>query len=328
MNKIKYLGDIIPEIEVLQISAGQKLFVRHMVGETAESLTETEQVEGSTLLTFHIDAIVVVEGLSQNGLTAKHLRFARENRRKRGLHFTQVTMWPRLRRILEEKDRFNVPGGLEFIVAYPDEMIVADYSMSGSHGWLVQKKKIGGLLAGNPLSEEQLSKLSDDLAKLEEEYEGFFTDEKIRESGNYLLNSFHENWWTRISVSWKDGSRKTFGFNGMKENNEGDLNYHSRGWSRYVSYKSIPVDVVDIVYNESYRWQSLFDHEPLSQQIAGFQEAKVEFMGGNDGMDIIHTEKTSREEIIQYISSKDWVILNREKASRIKRTLEREEERS
>jgi hypothetical protein len=328
MNKIKYLGDKIPEIEVLQIAAGQRIYIRHMVGETAKPLAEIEQVEGSALLTFHTDTVVVVEGLSQNGLTAKHLRFARKDRKKRGLHFAQVTMWPRLRRILKEKDRFNVPGGLEYIVAYPDEIVVADYSMSGSHGWLIHKEEIGGLLAENPLSKDQLKKLSDDLAKLEKEYEGFFTDEKIRESGNYLLNSFHENWWTQITIFWEDGSQKTFGFNGMEENKEGDLEYHSRGWSRYVSYKSIPVGVSDIVYNENYRWQSLFDHEPLSRQIAGFQRVKVEFMGGNDGMDIIHIEETSREKIIQYISSKDWVISNREKASRIKRTIEREEDRS
>lgn len=326
MKRMNFLGDIIPEIEVLSVLAGQRLFVRHMVGETVLPLAEVEQVEGSALLTFHTDAVVVVEELSQNGLTAKHLRFARENGRKRGLHFAQVTMWPRLRRILEEEDRFNVPGGLGYIVTYPDEMIIADYSMDGAHGWLINRAEIGELLAANPLSEKQLGELRAELTQLEEEYESFFTDEKIRESGNYLLNSFFGEgyWWTRISAFWKDGSQKTFGFNGMKENEKGNLSFYAHGWSRYVSYKSIPADIVDVAYDKNYRWQSLFDHEPLSQQIAGFQRVKVEFMGGDDGMEVIHIEETTREEIVQYVSSRDRTLLNREKAARIERTLERE----
>lgn len=324
MRAIKNLGDIIPEIEVLQILAGQRLFVRHMVGETVESLAKIEQVEGSALLTFHTDAIVVVEGLSQNGLTAKHLRFARENLRRRGLHFAQVTMWPRLRRIGGNGVRFNVPGGLEYIVVYPNEIVVADYSMSGSHGWLIDREEIGGLLAENPLSGDQIIRLSKEFDDLEEEHKEFFTDESIRKNAIYVLESFSgDHWWTRITILWEK-SQRTFGFNGMKVDNEkGDL-VGAIASGDYEKYKSIPDGIVDVVYDKDYRWFGLFDHEPSSRQIAGFQKAKVEFMGGLDGMDVIHTESVSREEIIQYISSINRVLENREKATRIKRTLKRE----
>lgn len=142
-------------------SKGEQLFVRHIVGETVSSVAEIEDFKGGCLLTFRINSLLVTEGLSQDGKTAKHVRFARESRMQymSGLYFTyhEYQNHPLFRLAMESWNKkghgpfkISVPGGLEYALAYDDEIVVPDYSMKGSSGWIVLKKDLPRILSVFP----------------------------------------------------------------------------------------------------------------------------------------------------------------------------------
>jgi len=135
---------------------GETIWVRHLVGETVEGFSRIEPDKGSNKITFKQDCLIVVEDVSQNLKTVKHLRFARQFREGKNLADLEnkIKIWPKLRVALGQYadgyDYLHVPGGLEYAVAYSDEIIVADYSIKGSHGWIVKKSAIGDILKKLP----------------------------------------------------------------------------------------------------------------------------------------------------------------------------------
>ena len=146
---------------VVSISKGDHFFSKYMIPNNVETLAEVERMEnGSTKLVAKTDLIAVVEGLHNSHLGAKHVRFLRTDRKAegaKGLDFVQPKAWPRLRVALRYS---NVPtvhaqGGFNNVVAYSDELVVPDYSVSGSGGWIVRRKDIAKYLDALPALQKE-----------------------------------------------------------------------------------------------------------------------------------------------------------------------------
>ena len=127
------------------ITKGSKVIVKHIIGETAEKLV-TRLDDG--ILQFNCDAYVTGE-TCKGGFF--HLRQAREVIRGKKLGY-KVHFWPRLRRVLREEGlkTVNVPGG-DYPIHYIDELVIPDYSMSGSHYFIIKRSDIGKYLDKLPL---------------------------------------------------------------------------------------------------------------------------------------------------------------------------------
>lgn len=121
-------------------SPGEKLFVRYI-----------GSPEGGTI-GFKEKTIVVVEELqdTRKGLACKHLRFTRPVREERALSelSNEVKPYPKLRAALNHAQvpKLEVPGGFNRALRYSDELLVPDYSMSGSSGWLIKSSEVGKYL--------------------------------------------------------------------------------------------------------------------------------------------------------------------------------------
>jgi len=129
-----------------KINAGTEIKVKYIVGETINNVAK--KLDNGNLY-FIKDAYV-------QGETCKdgfyHLRQAREILPKK--LGNNVKYWPRLRKAchLANVKLINIPGG-EFPVHYQDEIIVPDFSVNGSHYFIINKKDIGKLLELVPLDE-------------------------------------------------------------------------------------------------------------------------------------------------------------------------------
>lgn len=156
-NEINELSN---SVVAASVKAGEMFYVKFVLAKTIQKLAEVEDAGGSYKLTFKVDCLLAVEGLHPNGKTCRHLRFARQARKSGEIH-SKVKVWPKLRVALhnwnemgKEPRRFNVPGGLEYAIAYSDEMIVADYSVMGSNGWIVKRRNISRYLKALPPLED------------------------------------------------------------------------------------------------------------------------------------------------------------------------------
>lgn len=138
-------------LEVLAIRRGGTLKVWFMV--SADVVHEVHHMDdGSKLVNFHEDTLAVVEKFNPRKNHCKHLRFARPDRHARGLAIGQDRSWPRLRKALQHigLPTASALGGFSYVLSYVDEMAVQNFSMSGSKGWIIQKRDIGRYLAALP----------------------------------------------------------------------------------------------------------------------------------------------------------------------------------
>lgn len=130
-----------------KISKGTKVTIKHILGETAEVLVTRLN---DTMYQFEYDAYV-------KGETCKggffHLRQAREIIPGEKLG-NNVRFWPRLRKALHNAGvkPVNIPGG-SYPIHYRNEIVVPDYSQSGSNYFIIQRSDIGKYLEALPLDE-------------------------------------------------------------------------------------------------------------------------------------------------------------------------------
>ncbi len=136
------------EICTMMLSEGEVLYVSGLLGSSADTDEMSdiyEMPDGHYLVTFRQDVLVRVEGLSQNLMTCRHLRYARPNRpielrtkSRRTLH-NRITVWPRLlAAVLQDNNKprgesvlkrklqpQHSPGGIHHLCAYQGELILA-----------------------------------------------------------------------------------------------------------------------------------------------------------------------------------------------------------
>ena len=139
-------------MKTVKIKAGTEVRVRHIIGETVFDVVKTLS-NGN----FYFTKDAYVQGETcKDGFY--HLRQAREILNKK-LSKDEPKKWGRLRKACHMAGvrRINVPGG-ETPIHYNDEMVVADFSMSGSHFFLIKKRDISSLLDLVPLTDEAKQK--------------------------------------------------------------------------------------------------------------------------------------------------------------------------
>ncbi len=140
--------------QVVAFSKGEIFFAKYMQPDNIGTFAEQDS-ENREKLTFTSEAIAVVEGLHASGRGCKHMRFVRNDRKTdgaQGLGFVQIKHWPKLRVALNHAgvERAHAQGGFENALAYRDEIVVPDYSVSGSSGWIIPKKDVGRYLDALP----------------------------------------------------------------------------------------------------------------------------------------------------------------------------------
>ncbi|MBI3633964.1 MAG: hypothetical protein HY226_06795 [Candidatus Vogelbacteria bacterium] len=131
------------EVTTISFYKGQKLYVRGIVGSTAENgdlATITDLPDKHSLVVFNEDVLTRVEGLSDNLMTCTHLRFVRANRpkpeqtatttkaesaegetkRKPRVFHSRVTLFGRLLAacLQANLEPVSVPGGLQYALAF------------------------------------------------------------------------------------------------------------------------------------------------------------------------------------------------------------------
>lgn len=129
------------------IKKNTQVTVKHILGETAEVLV-TRLDNG--MYRFNCDVYVVGE-YCKGGFF--HLRQAREVIPGKKLG-NNIKFWPRLRKALHEAGLrpINIPGG-DYPIHYYDEVVIPDYSMSGSHYFIIKRSDIGKYLEKLPLDD-------------------------------------------------------------------------------------------------------------------------------------------------------------------------------
>lgn len=144
------------------IQKNTQVKVKHILGETAEVLV-TRLDNGK--YQFNCDAYVV--GEYRKGVFF-HLRQAREVIPGKKLG-NNVKFWPRLRKALHEAGLkpVNIPGG-DYPIHYCDEIVIPDYSMSGSHYFIIKRADIGKYLDKLPLDHAGKAR-AEDIARREAE---------------------------------------------------------------------------------------------------------------------------------------------------------------
>jgi hypothetical protein len=138
---------------VIALRKGEAFFVKYMIPEGVENFIEGEPSSSRKIAKMRV--VAVVEGLHASGMGCKHMRFIRADRAHEGVEsidFVTPKAWPKLRVALKHANvpTTHVAGGFDNAVAYNDEVAVPDYSMSGSRGWIVQKREIGRYLDALP----------------------------------------------------------------------------------------------------------------------------------------------------------------------------------
>ena len=127
------------------IKKNTQVTIKHIIGETAEVLV-TRLDNGK--YRFNCDAYVSGERCKGGFF---HLRQAREVIPGKKLG-NNIKFWPRLRKALHKAgvEPVNIPGG-DYPIHYRDEVVIPDYSMSGSHYFIIKYSDIGKYLALLPL---------------------------------------------------------------------------------------------------------------------------------------------------------------------------------
>lgn len=133
-------------MKIFKVKAGSEIKVRHIVGDTIHSVAK-KLASGNYL--FVRDSYVKGETCKDGFF---HLRQAREVRPKK--LGNNVKFWPRLRKACHVAgiQRINIPGG-DIPIHYADEVVVPDFTMCGSHYFVVPKKRLGQILECLPLDE-------------------------------------------------------------------------------------------------------------------------------------------------------------------------------
>lgn len=136
--------------------------VKHILGETAEVLVTRL---ANDKYRFNCDAYVSGERCKGGFF---HLRQAREVIPGKKLG-NNIKFWPRLRKALHEEGLrpINIPGG-DYPIHYRDEIVVPDFSMSGSHYFVIKRSDIGKYLEKLPLDDAGKSH-AEDVARREAE---------------------------------------------------------------------------------------------------------------------------------------------------------------
>ncbi len=150
----KILGNPTFGTTLMAVYPGDKLWVIRFFVDSVKELAEVEREPGqSALLTFKVESLVVCQDLTSNKRTCFHVRFARPARPEAGTTLlSDWTEWSKLRVALRHAGIPTVIGwgGFENVVRYPDEILVPDFTMSGSSGWIVPKADISKILKGLP----------------------------------------------------------------------------------------------------------------------------------------------------------------------------------
>lgn len=139
-------------LEIISIRKGEMLKVWYMLSILDNSAEVKYVDDGPKEVTFREDSLAVVEKFNPRKGWCKHIRFARRDRRARGLAIGQTKSWPRLRKALQQAElpKMVALGGFDNCLTYADEMAVCDFSMSGSGGWIIPKRDIGRFLDALP----------------------------------------------------------------------------------------------------------------------------------------------------------------------------------
>lgn len=275
------------------IKKNTQVTVKHILGETAEVLV-TRLDNGK--YQFNCDAYVVGE-YCKGGFF--HLRQAREVIPGKKLG-NNVKFWPRLRKALLEAGLkpVNIPGG-DAPIHYCDEIVIPDYSMSGSHYFIIKRSDIGKYLDKLPLDAAGKAH-AEDIARREAEAYRHAHDPKTiaNRIGNKLWYSggdcfggefkkitlvadddskfsvIYPSWKTNLIWSGGDNNAKVLctapetGIEFLSGSTAGHLDprKHSRlkkiylpGWSGYNAYL-MPDSSLATEVRESYRWLDFFDN--------------------------------------------------------------------
>ena len=276
---------IIKAGKVMIIKAGSEVKIKHIVGDTVHNVAK-KLANGNYL--FVRDSYVKGE-TCRGGFF--HLRQAREIKPKK--LGQNVKFWPRLRKAchIAGIQRINVPGG-DIPIHYIDEIVIPDFSVSGSHYFVIPKKIIGLLLESLPLDEagkqrkkeiwerEQYNKYSP--KSISEKLGQYFWEAKkvFPNDGEYefVKISFHDWEGNTKSIIFRKGTDLScihvnvakidtgLGFylaatKAAKINPEKydrlRVSYNP-GWSRNIVYLLPEAGSADIV-TDDYRWLNVFD---------------------------------------------------------------------
>ena len=267
------------------IKAGTEVKVKHIVGETVHSVAK-KLANGNYL--FVRDSYVKGE-TCRGGFF--HLRQAREVKSKKQLG-NNVKFWPRLRKAchIAEIQRINIPGG-DTPIHYADEIVVPDFSVSGSHYFVVPKKDIKFLLECLPLDEAGKQKKKEIWEK--EQYDKYAPKSISEKLGQYFWHetSFpFDGEYEFVKISFQDweGNTKSIIFReGTDLIHEGcniakidtGLGFclsaakaakitpekydrlrvtYCSGWHKDIAYLLPKADSADIIADD-YRWLDVFD---------------------------------------------------------------------
>jgi hypothetical protein len=334
-NKKVYVKKVSGE-EFVFAPKGARFYAKFMTPEGIEDFATIKRMEnGSAKLVFTKDSILDVEELHPNHITCKHIRFIRERRQKSGLHWELAKQWSRLRAALcQTEATHHYCGGFASIPLYGDEIAVKNYAVSGSSGWIILRKDIDSYLATVPFSDEKIQQLTARADALEAELENIFSDESLRQAaGGYSW--FEANMaclpraiddakeWIKVVVHFDGSNNKSFGYNSLRENPDGDLSYYARGWCKDVRYKSLPQGAVDVPI-DSYRYLGLFDNsDEYNINNSGWTQIEIDCMVDNRS---IHHIEFTKEQVIQYINKNNAERMKslREKIRKIRISLKLE----
>lgn len=139
---------------VLTLKTGESFDVKYMIPDGVEGLVDViykdiskSNHDGFNKITAKQDILLLVENLE--GLSAKHCRFIRADRNWDGLELRQVCRFPRAQNRLRKAGvpSLHFLGGFTMVPAFDDEVVIADYGVSGAYGWVVEKTVLTSLLA-------------------------------------------------------------------------------------------------------------------------------------------------------------------------------------
>jgi len=134
---------------LVAVSAEETLYVTGDVSSTVNRLGTRCDKKRTVAVTFHQDVIVLVQDFVPQNSWAKDLVFARDDRRPSegiSLRFRcKPERHPAIRSELTELglEPMLVEAGLEYALAYPDEMLLWE---DCTHGWLIEREIAVGLL--------------------------------------------------------------------------------------------------------------------------------------------------------------------------------------
>jgi hypothetical protein len=137
-------------VSAILIEAGEPFYVRRM---KPDNLGELAEINGGDQVVPRTAIIAVVEDLRPSGRSAFHMRFVRSARADAGQPaFVTVKQWQRARAAMRHAGvkPTRALGGFGYAVAYPDEIAVPDFSVSGSGGWILPRRQIGKNLDALP----------------------------------------------------------------------------------------------------------------------------------------------------------------------------------